>query len=202
MILLLPFRKTASASFQPCAWTRKWSARKSLASALSAPSATTPAQNPLSPNSSAAPPPPKIFSPRSSPPWKPTPLSAKSPTPSAASSANTRNPSSFDAHAATANVRDCLAAPREHARRCCPLHRSHWLLCALPRKECRVTIAILRRGKAASRWVGQVRTTHLEVERRAAEKASGFLRKVFQRTRNIYLIEPPAAFPGDAWNWS
>src|SRR6266849_4196461 len=61
---------------------------------LSAPNATPSAPNPLSPNSSAAPPPRKIFFPPSSPPSKPTPPSAKSPTPCAASSANTRNPSS------------------------------------------------------------------------------------------------------------
>src|SRR6266581_6490754 len=61
---------------------------------LSAPNAIPLAPNPLSPNSSAAPPPQKIFFLPSSPPSKPTRPSAKSPTPSAASSANTGNPSS------------------------------------------------------------------------------------------------------------
>src|SRR6266705_1282819 len=61
---------------------------------LSAPNAIPLAPSPLSPNSSAAPPPRKIFFPPSLPPSKPTPRSAKSPTPSAASSANIRNPSS------------------------------------------------------------------------------------------------------------
>src|SRR5712692_2492411 len=63
---------------------------------LSAPNAIPLAPSPLSPNSSAAPPPRKIFFPLSSPPSKPTPPSAKSPTPSAASSVNTTNPSSSD----------------------------------------------------------------------------------------------------------
>src|SRR6266851_10212829 len=61
---------------------------------LSAPNATPSAPNPLSPNSSAAPPARKIFFPPSLPPSKPTPPSAKSRTPCAASSVNTRNPSS------------------------------------------------------------------------------------------------------------
>src|SRR5260370_26999341 len=61
---------------------------------LPAPTATPSAPNALSPNSSAAPPPRKIFFPPSSPPSKPTPRSAKSLTPSAASSASIRNLSS------------------------------------------------------------------------------------------------------------
>src|SRR5260370_16341825 len=53
-------------------------------------------RNLASSNSVAERPPPKIPSPPSSPPLKPTPPLAKSPTPSAASLANTRNPSSSD----------------------------------------------------------------------------------------------------------
>src|SRR5260370_14548033 len=62
----------------------------------SAPRATPPKRKLPSSGSSAAAPPPKISSPPSSPPLKPTPPLAKSPTPSAASLANTRNPSSSD----------------------------------------------------------------------------------------------------------
>jgi len=58
----------------------------------------SPASNPPSASSSAAPPLPKIFSQRSSLPSRPTPRSAKSPTHSAESSANTRSLSSFDAY--------------------------------------------------------------------------------------------------------
>src|SRR5215472_4786619 len=87
-------RKTGK--FQHFALMKKLSVLKSPASQPSALAAIPPTYNPSSKNSGAAPPPPRIFFPPFSPPSRPTPPSAKSPTPSAATSASIKNPWSSD----------------------------------------------------------------------------------------------------------
>src|SRR6266568_2424869 len=94
---------------------------------LSAPNAIPLAPNPLSPNSSAAPPPRKIFFPPSSPPSKPTPPSEKSPTPCAASSANTRNPSSSNVECGSLAPAFLLSPLRRTFFRTCTSLQQHLL---------------------------------------------------------------------------
>src|SRR6266436_3665712 len=96
----------------------------------SSPRASALAPSPLSPNSSAAQPQRKIFFPPSSPPSKPTPRSAKSLTPSAASSVNTGNPSS-------SNV-ECGSLAPAFAHAPSPHFLSHLYLAATPAQVARL----------------------------------------------------------------
>src|SRR5258708_13146586 len=93
-----------------------------------------------------------------------------------------------------------MAAPRVHALRSRAFHRLRRLLCPVPSQKCSFTLALLRRGEANERPLGQIRPTHLELERRIAEKAPSLLRKILQGPRHVSLAQTPPAFPPDALN--